>query len=65
MLKLTKKKKIKKCKTKKIKEIIVKKYLTDEEILEKEGHFFNLSDFKLKINYSCDVYYIIGNRRLL
>ena len=65
MLKLSKKKKIKKCKTKKIKEIIVKKYLTDEEILEKEGHFFNLSDFKLKINYSCDVYYIIGNRRLL
>lgn len=42
--------------SKKIKKIIVKPIMTDEQIAEKEGHYFTEKDFKQIIKTNCDVY---------
>ena len=47
-------------KKKKIKEIIVKKILKDEQMVEKEGEFFEINDFKKVIKKDCDVYYYVN-----
>ena len=42
----------------KIKEYIVKKKISDTDILKKEAHYFNKNDFDIILNNDADVYYI-------
>lgn len=62
----TKKRISNKKKSKKVIKILLDKILTDDEIKDREGHFFSSKDFHFKINYSCDVYYKNDeNKRIL
>lgn len=48
-----------------VKKIVVSKKISDNEIIKKEGFFFNKSDFDLVIDYDCDVYRLENNKEIL